>query len=96
VATAFLELGEARGVLEKPLHPYTKALISAVPVIDPTGKRARQRILLPGDPPSPMNPPVGCRFHPRCPFVIEASKANSAVQRLGRKSFRRLYPRRGN
>jgi len=71
----FFELGEARAVLEKPLHPYTKALISAVPVLDPTRKRARQRFLLPGDPPSPMNPPVGCRFHPRCPFMIEACKA---------------------
>ena len=70
-----VELGEARAVLEKPLHPYTKALISAVPIVDPTRELARKRIVLPGDPPSPMNPPVGCRFHPRCPYMIDACKA---------------------
>jgi oligopeptide transport system ATP-binding protein len=70
-----VELGGARAVLEKPLHPYTKALISAVPIVDPTREHARNRIVLPGDPPSPMNPPIGCRFHPRCPYMIEACKA---------------------
>ena len=70
-----VELGEARAVLEKPLHPYTKALISAVPIVDPTRELARKRIVLPGDPPSPINPPVGCRFHPRCPYMIDACKA---------------------
>ena len=70
-----VELGEARAVLEKPLHPYTKALISAVPIVDPTREHARKRIVLPGDPPSPMNPPIGCRFHPRCPYMIDACKA---------------------
>ncbi len=70
-----VELGEARTVLEKPLHPYTKALISAVPIIDPRRERERKRIVLPGDPPSPMNPPIGCRFHPRCPYMVEACKA---------------------
>jgi oligopeptide transport system ATP-binding protein len=70
-----VELGEARSVLEKPLHPYTKALISAVPIVDPRREHERKRILLPGDPPSPMNPPIGCRFHPRCPYMIEACKA---------------------
>ena len=70
-----VELGEARAVLEKPLHPYTKALISAVPIVDPTREHARKRIVLPGDPPSPMNPPVGCRFHPRCSYMIDACKA---------------------
>jgi oligopeptide/dipeptide ABC transporter ATP-binding protein len=52
-----VELGEARSVLEKPLHPYTKALISAVPIVDPRRERGRKRIVLPDDPPSPMNPP---------------------------------------
>ena len=70
-----VELGDARTVLEKPLHPYTKALISAVPIIDPAREHARKRIVLPGDPPSPINPPIGCRFHPRCPYMIEACKA---------------------
>ncbi len=70
-----VELGEARAVLEKPLHPYTKALVSAVPIVDPTREHVRKRIVLPGDPPSPINPPIGCRFHPRCPYMIEACKA---------------------
>jgi oligopeptide/dipeptide ABC transporter ATP-binding protein len=62
-----VELGTAEDVLERPRHPYTAALLSAVPVPDPRVERARQRIPLPGDPPSPVNLPSGCRFHPRCP-----------------------------
>ena len=83
-----VELGEARPVLEKPLHPYTKALISAVPIIDPRREREHKRIVLPGDPPSPMNPPIGCRFHPRCPYMIEACKADvPALVDWGEKHF---------
>jgi oligopeptide transport system ATP-binding protein len=70
-----VELGSATDVVDKPLHPYTKALVSAVPVPDPERERRRQRIILQGDPPSPMNPPTGCYFHPRCPFAIDACKA---------------------
>ena len=69
-----VELGPATDVVERPLHPYTRALISAVPVPDPWLERARRRIILEGDPPSPSNPPPGCPFHPRCPFVIDACK----------------------
>jgi oligopeptide transport system ATP-binding protein len=70
-----VELGPAAAIVEKPLHPYTRALISAVPVPDPWLERARRRIILEGDPPSPTNPPHGCAFHPRCPHAIEACKA---------------------
>jgi oligopeptide transport system ATP-binding protein len=67
-----VELGPAAEVFERPLHPYTKALVSAVPIPDPGREKKRQRIILAGDPPSPMNPPAGCSFHPRCPYAIPA------------------------
>ena len=70
-----VEVGPAVEVFERPLHPYTKALVSAVPIPDPAREKHRQRILLSGDPPSPINPPEGCTFHPRCPYVVEACKA---------------------
>ncbi len=69
-----VEIGPPEEVLERPQHPYTRALLSAVPIPDPARERARRRIVLAGDPPSPMNPPAGCPFHPRCPFCIAACK----------------------
>ena len=65
-----VEMGPAIQVFERPLHPYTKSLVSAAPVPDPEREKQRQRIILAGDPPSPMNPPGGCPFHPRCPHAI--------------------------
>ncbi len=64
-----VEIGPAAQVFERPLHPYTKALVSAVPIPNPEREAKRQRIILQGDPPSPTKIPSGCPFHPRCPFV---------------------------
>jgi oligopeptide transport system ATP-binding protein len=64
-----VEIGPATRVFERPLHPYTRALVSAVPIPDPAREKQRQRIILAGDPPSPINPPSGCPFHPRCLYA---------------------------
>jgi oligopeptide transport system ATP-binding protein len=66
-----VELGPAVDVIESPRHPYTRALVSAIPTPNPDIERSRQRIVLAGDPPSPMNPPPGCPFHPRCAYAQE-------------------------
>lgn len=73
---SIVELGQADDIFAKPAHPYTQALISAVPVPDITKRGSRSRIILTGDVPSPVNPPSGCRFHPRCPIAQERCKTD--------------------
>ncbi len=69
-----VELADADAIYERPLHPYTKALISAVPVPDPKVAKANQRISLTGEIPSPLNTPSGCPFHTRCPYATDVCK----------------------
>ena len=80
-----VELADRNEIYDNPLHPYTKALLSAIPVPDPTYYETRQRIILEGDVPSPANPPSGCRFRTRCPIADE----NCALER---PEFREVLP----
>lgn len=66
-----VELGDTKDIYENPAHPYTKALLSAIPVPNPREQRNRERIILKGDLPSPVNPPKGCRFSTRCPLATD-------------------------
>lgn len=72
-----VEITESKRLYQNPLHPYTKALLSSIPIPDPNIKR--ERILLVGDVPSPANPPSGCHFHPRCPFAQEQCKQKDPI-----------------
>lgn len=70
----FVELADKEELYRNPLHPYTEALLSAIPIPDPSLKR--EKIILAGDVPSPANPPTGCRFHTRCPYVMDICKTD--------------------
>jgi peptide/nickel transport system ATP-binding protein len=75
-----VEVATRDDLFTHPKHPYTKALLSSVPIPDPIGRDQRKRILLTGDVPSPANPPSGCRFHPRCPEVRETRCADEVPE----------------
>ncbi len=69
-----VEMANRNDLYDDPLHPYTKALLSAVPIPDPVIEKRRERIILSGDVPSPINPPTGCHFHTRCPYVMDVCR----------------------
>jgi len=71
-----VELATGDELFDNPQHPYTKALLSAVPVPDPSVEQQRQHQVLHGEVPSPMNPPSGCVFHPRCVQAVDGCKGN--------------------
>lgn len=81
-----VEIAEAEELYRNPSHPYTRALLSAIPVPDP--RKRDQRIILTGDVPSPINPPSGCHFHPRCPDMIEECKTTCPSLRETRPDHR--------
>ncbi|HMG44723.1 MAG TPA: ABC transporter ATP-binding protein [Acidimicrobiales bacterium] len=90
-----VELGPTESVHTAPLHPYTQALLSAVPVPDPVVQRSRERIVLQGDIPSPIDPPSGCRFHTRCLHVMDVCRRVDpppAVMSDGTTVFCHLHP----
>jgi oligopeptide/dipeptide ABC transporter ATP-binding protein len=79
-----VELGERDDVYERPLHPYTQGLLSAIPIPDPIKEAKRERIILQGDVPNPARPPAGCRFHPRCPLATDICRSEDpAFRNLG-------------
>ncbi len=83
-----VELTESGELYDNPLHPYTRALLSAIPIPNPRLEKTRERIILKGEVPSPINPPPGCHFHPRCQMAIdECSKERPVLRDIGGGHF---------
>jgi oligopeptide/dipeptide ABC transporter ATP-binding protein len=76
-----VELADRKTLYDAPVHPYTRALLSAVPIPDPEVEAQRERIVLSGEVPSPLSPPSGCVFHPRCPIAVERCSREVPVLR---------------
>jgi oligopeptide/dipeptide ABC transporter ATP-binding protein len=81
-----VEIADKKSLFENPQHPYTRALLSAIP--EPNRKKKKERVILKGDVPSPINPPSGCRFHTRCPIATEQCKTQvPELKQVGRNQF---------
>ena len=80
-----VEISPAEELYQRPIHPYTEALLSAVPIPDLAIAAKRERIVLTGDVPSPINPPSGCRFHPRCRYATEICTSDEPRARTPRR-----------
>jgi len=91
-----VELADCDELFERPLHPYTRALLSAVPVPDPATEEQREHQILSGEIPSPLNPPKGCVFHPRCPLAVESCRERVPDLREMRPSHWAACPLVGN
>ena len=88
-----VELADRQTLYEAPRHPYTKALLSAVPIPDPVVEASRERVVLGGEVPSPLHPPRGCAFHPRCPIAVEeCQRTRPELREIGPRAPRGLPP----
>lgn len=87
-----IELADKEDLFTRPIHPYTKALISAIPSPDPKILKVKKRIILKGEIPSPLNPPLGCRFHTRCPYATdECKKVEPQLEKISKEHFVACY-----
>ena len=88
-----MEVSPAEELYTKPIHPYTSALLAAIPIPDPEQNRRRERIVVSGEPPNPINPPNGCVFHPRCPRATrDLPRDRAAARPLPERPPGRLPP----